>query len=93
MLDRCASGDPVTCPADVYVSGMEACISDWEAARVAAVELRLCRELSGIDRAEMATSIDALRRDVDTLRGQRWWWGVAGVALGVLLAVGIAAAN
>lgn len=82
MLERCQPGDPVTCPADVYRAGMAACIDDWEAAHTAQIELGRCRELAGVDRAEMAGTIDILR---DRLRSQRWWWAVAGVAVGVVV--------
>lgn len=86
MIDRCEPGEPVTCPADVFARGVAACIDDWEAARVGEVELRRCRELAGVDRAEMQGTVDILRDTVERLRGQRWIWGAVGVAIGALAA-------
>lgn len=91
MIDRCAAGEPVRCPADVFRAGVAACIDDWESARVGEVELRRCREMAGVDRAEMQGTVDILRDTVEQLRAQRWVWGAIGVAIGAL-AAGLAAA-
>lgn len=86
MIERCEPGDPVRCPADVYRVGVAACIDDWESARAGEVELRRCRELAGVDRAELQGTVDILRDTIERLRSHRWVWGAVGVALGALAA-------
>jgi len=82
--DACVPGEPVTCPREVFLRGLEEAALVYQDAELCRVDLQECRELGIIDQSMCSGQL----QECEERASQRWIWGAAGAGLGAL-AVGL----
>lgn len=78
--DGCTPGDPVSCPRDLFLRGLEEASEAYVIAETCRVDLNESREFNSIDQAVAAGRL----QECEARASQRWLWGVAGLATGAL---------
>jgi hypothetical protein len=76
----------VEAPTEAACDAAEACSVVLQAAERCRADLGECRGVAAVDVGEQAALRAAAEARVDVLESQRWWFAVAGVAVGALLA-------
>jgi len=82
LADACTPGDPVSCPLDVFLRGLEEAAMLYQGAEICRIDLQECRELGSIDQALCASKLQECQVKAD----QRWLWAIGGVLIGAVSA-------
>lgn len=83
--DGCIPGEPVTCPREAFLRGLEEAALVYQEAQLCQIDLQECRDLGNIDQALCAGQL----QECEERASQRWIWGAAGTGIGALV-VGLA---